>query len=119
MTDLGEWLQGNTHTPEGRGDGLSQEASVAPSLRCILLVSGCTNPGRRTQLPPYSGVGGACGQMEGWKKELGRAKGSRLKAVEHLPLAQVGIPGSWDGAPQEACFSLHLCLCLSLCVSHE
>ena len=49
--------------------------------------------------------------------------------VEHLPLAQVVIPRSWDGvlhqAPRRepaslsACFSLHLCLCLSLSVSHE
>ena len=44
--------------------------------------------------------------------------------VEHLPLAQVVIQGSWDrvpalGSPQGSCFSLCLYLCLSLCVSHE
>ena len=44
--------------------------------------------------------------------------------VEHLPLAQVMILGSWDrvptlGSPQGACFSLCLCLCLTPCVFHE
>ena len=35
--------------------------------------------------------------------------------VEHLPLAQIVILGSWDRVLQAgACFSLCLCLCLSL-----
>ena len=41
--------------------------------------------------------------------------------VEHLPLAQVMIPGSWDGvshqAPQREPASLPVSLPLSLCVS--
>lgn len=52
---------------------------------------------------------------------LGHLGGS---VVEFFPLAQIMIPGSWDGvshqAPwQGACFSFCLCLYLSLCVSHE
>ena len=44
--------------------------------------------------------------------------------VEHLPLAQVVIPGVMGSSLhrdslQGACVSLCLCLCLSLCVSHE
>ena len=48
----------------------------------------------------------------------GRLGGS---VVEHLPSAQVVIPGLIPalGSPWEACFSLCLCLCLSFCVSHE
>ena len=42
--------------------------------------------------------------------------------VEHLPLVQVVIPGSWDQVLHWApCRELYfsLCLCLSLSVSHE
>ena len=50
-------------------------------------------------------------------------------AVEHPPLAQVVILGSWDGVPHQApprtpaspsaYVSASLCLSLSLSVSHE
>ena len=62
-----------------------------------------------------------------WFKSLGAGHlgGS---VVECLPPAQGMVPESQDrvpglsptwSSPQGACFSLSLCLCLSLCVSHE
>ena len=50
-------------------------------------------------------------------RRQGRLGGS---VVEHLPLAQMVIPGSWSpisGSPKGACFSLCFYLCFSVCLS--
>ena len=51
-------------------------------------------------------------------------RGTRVvQLVKHLPLAQIMLSGSWDGAlsqascSQGACFSLHSSLVLSLAIS--
>ena len=55
-------------------------------------------------------------------KKTGHLGGS---VVEHLPLAQVLIPRSWDGVPHQAPHwkpaspSAYVSVSLSLCVSHE
>ena len=65
------------------------------------------------------GEASAAGPGEAARQKAERRGHLGGSVVEHLPLAQVVILGSWDQAPRKEPVSPSACVSASLCVSHE